>query len=64
VSEVAREEFTRRIVSGGSLNWWGKLRLYRKLRREDRENPGPSGIMVLVRAQKVSPEVRPGEAAA
>lgn len=62
---LAREEFTRRIVSGGSLGWIGKLRLYRRLREEDRTNPAAAGIMVLVRAQKPWPPAKalPGSGA-
>ncbi len=57
-SPLARDEFVKRIVSGGSLNLLGKIRLYRELRREDRENASPAGIMVLVRARKPVPNAR------
>lgn len=56
--ELAREEFTRRIMRGGSLGWFEKLRLYRGLRAEDRDHPAEAGIMVLVRAQKPWPQAR------
>lgn len=51
-SPLARDEFATRIATGGSLNLLGKIRLYRELRREDRQNPSPEGIMILVRAKK------------
>lgn len=49
---LARDEFAKRISTGGSLNLLGKIRLYRELCREDRRSPSPEGIMVLVRARR------------
>jgi ubiquinone/menaquinone biosynthesis C-methylase UbiE len=60
-SARASEEFAKRIVSGGSVSLPEKIRLYRELRREDRRNPSPEGIMVLVRARKPLRNVQVGE---